>query len=317
MMLDPEKMRHTRNAYGETLRDLGEVYPDLVVLDADLSCSTKTIKFGEKYPNRFFNVGCQEQNLMGMAAGFAVEGRLVFASCFAMFGAGRGWEQIRNSIAYDALNVKIVLSHAGLTVGPDGSSHQIIEDLSLMRAIPKMRIMVPSDFESTRAIVKHIAATEGPVYVRLCREKSYDLYEEDHKFDLSRPSVLVDGSDVTIFSTGFLVAEAIKASELLKKEGVSAQVLDVHMIKPLNTGAVVEAVQKTGAAVSVEEHSIYGGLGSGIAEELSEEYPAPLRRIGVLDRFGVSGPAIDVLARYNLTAKDIVIAAKEVVSRKG
>ncbi|MFH1788023.1 MAG: transketolase family protein [Candidatus Altiarchaeota archaeon] len=316
MKFDFKNRRHTRDAYGETLRELGSVYPDLVVLDADLSCSTKTYKFAEKYPDRFFNVGCQEQNLMGMSAGFALEGRLVFASCFAMFGAGRGWEQIRNSIAYDALNVKIVLSHAGLTVGPDGSSHQIIEDLSLMRVIPNMRIMVPADFAETRAVIKHIAGIDGPFYVRLSREKSFDLYPDDYEFDFSEPITLVDGDDVTIFANGFMLAESIKASEELKKNGISARVVDAHTLKPTPCCAVKKAAKETGAVVTVEEHSIYGGLGSMIAEELSESYPVPMKRVGVKDVFGVSGNALKLLEAYELAAKDIARAAKDVVARK-
>jgi transketolase len=316
MKRDLSRKRHMRDAYGETLKELGGIYPEMVVLDADLSCSTKTCNFAQKYPERFFNVGCQEQNLMSMAAGFGVEGRLVFASCFAMFGAGRGWEQIRNSIAYDALNVKIVLTHAGLTVGPDGSSHQIIEDLSLMRVIPGMRIMVPSDFESTRAIIRHIASEEGPFYVRLSREKTPDIYEEGYSFKLSEPTTLADGSDVTIFSTGFLVAEAIKASYELAKAGVSAKVLDVHSIKPINGEFVAKAAKETGCIVTAEEHSIFGGLGSSVAEEVVEMYPVPMKRVGVRDRFGISGPPLEVLDAYEIISRDIVKAALEVVKRK-
>lgn len=316
MKFDFANKRHTRDAYGETLRDLGKLYPDMVVLDADLSCSTKTYKFADEYPGRFFNVGCQEQNLMGMSAGFAIDGRLVFASCFAMFGAGRGWEQIRNSIAYDSLNVKIVLTHAGLTVGPDGSSHQIIEDLSLMRAIPNMRIIVPADFEETRAAIKYIAGTEGPFYVRLSREKSVDIYPEDYEFDFDEPNTLVDGDDVTIFANGFMLAESIKASQELKKNGVSARVVDAHTVKPTPSCAVKNAAKETGAIVTVEEHSIYGGLGSAIAEELSESCPVPMQRIGVKDVFGVSGGALKLMDAFGLTAKDIVKAAKDVIARK-
>ncbi|MFH1834615.1 MAG: transketolase family protein [Methanobacteriota archaeon] len=316
MEFDLSKKRHMRSAYGQTLAELGGEFPDMVVLDADLSRSTKTVKFGEKYPDRFFNVGCQEQNLMGMAAGFAVEGRLVFASCFAMFGAGRGWEQIRNSIAHDALNVKIVLTHAGLTVGPDGASHQIIEDLSLMRAIPGMRIMIPADFEETREMIRAVASMEGPLYMRLCREKTPDIYEEGFEFDFTTPNTLIEGDDITIYSNGFMLADAIKAGLELKESGISARVVDLHTIKPLDNKAVVRDAKETGAIVTAEDHSILGGLGSAVAEVLSEQHPTPLKRIGVKDQFGISGPAPELLEAYELTSRHIVKAAENALAMK-
>ena len=316
MEFNLENKRHTRDAYGLALVELGEKYPEMVVLDADLSCSTKTYKFDEKYPDRFFNVGCQEQNLMGMAAGLALEDRLVYASCFAMFGAGRGWEQIRNSIAYDSLNVKIVLTHAGLTVGKDGSSHQIVEDLSLMRVIPNMQVMVPADYTETLAVIKHIAELDGPVYVRLSREKSPDIYPDDFDFDFTSPNELVEGDDVTILANGYMTHMALQAAQKLKSDGVSAQVVDVHTLKPLPEKEIAGYAEKTGCVVSVEEHSIYGGLSSAVAEALAKEYPAPMECVGVGDVFGVSGSASELLEAYRLTPKDITEAAKKAVSRK-
>ncbi|HHQ44670.1 MAG TPA: transketolase family protein [Candidatus Altiarchaeales archaeon] len=311
-----DSKRAIRSAYGEALQELGAENPTMVVLDADLSCSTKTSMFAEKYPDRFFNVGVAEQNMMSMAAGFAIEGRLVFASTFAMFGAGRAWEQVRNSIAYDNLNVKVVLTHAGLTVGKDGASHQIIEDLSLMRVIPNMRIFVPCDFSETKAVIKHAAKMTGPVYVRLCRENMLDIYPDDYEFDFSTPNTLIEGSDVTIFSCGYMVAESIKAAQELAREEISAQVVDMHTIKLMDVESVVNSAKNTGAIVTAEEHSIFGGLGSGVAEILSESYPTPMKRVGVMDKFGVSGPAPKLMQAYNLTSQDIVNACREVIARK-
>lgn len=316
MKIDYDKKRHTRDAYGKTLVELGEEHPDMAVLDADLSCSTKTYLFGEKYPERFFNVGVQEQNLMGMAAGLALEDRLVYASCFAMFGAGRAWEQIRNSISYDKLNVKIVLTHAGITVGKDGSSHQIIEDIALLRSIPGMKVMIPCDYESTRAMIRHVASEKGPCYIRLSREKSVDVYPEGFEFDFTTPNVLREGADVAILTCGYLVADTLKAAELLESEGVSARVVDVQSIKPLNREFIVKTAKETGALVTVEEHCVFGGLGGAVSEVLAENYPAPVRFVGVRDRFGVSGSAKELLKEYGLTSEDIVEQAKKAVSMK-
>jgi transketolase len=309
------KSEHTREAYGKTLIELGRENKDIVVLDADLSSSTQTRMFAKEFPDRFFNVGIAEQNLMGMSAGLALAGKIVFTSAFAMFGAGRAWEQIRNTIAYDSLNVKIVLTHAGITVGKDGPSHQILEDLALMRVIPGMKVQVPADSAETRALLIEAAAYQGPVYMRLTREKSPQIFEK-YDYDTSKPIKLEDGSDVTIFACGYMVAEAIKASAELKKDGISASLMNVQTIKPLHAPTIVKAAKETGALVSVEEHSIIGGLGSAIAEALVEEYPAPLRRIGVRDMFGKSGDSIDLLKRYNLTSDDIVKAAKEAMNAK-
>jgi len=307
--------KHMRIAYGKALVDLGRENKNIVVLDADLSESTMTCMFAKEFPDRFFNVGCAEQNLMGMSAGFALEGKTVFASAFAMFGCGRAWEQIRNTIAYDRLNVKIVLTHAGLTVGKDGSSHQIIEDISLMRSIPGMHVMVPADATETEFLVKSIVRYHGPVYMRLSREKMPVIFTE-YDADPGKPITVIDGDDVSILACGIMLSEAIQAAEELKKENVKARVVNVNTIKPLHKDTVVKAAKETGAIVTAEEHCIYGGLGSAVAEILSENYPVIMKRIGVVDRFGKSGDPYDLMAEYNITAKDVAKAAMEVVKKK-
>jgi len=313
MRLDHKE--HTREAYGKTLLELGKENPDIVVLDADLSSSTNTYMFAKEFPDRFFNVGVAEQNLMGFSAGLALAGKTVFTSAFAMFGAGRAWEQIRNTIAYDSMNVKIVLTHAGLTVGKDGSSHQIVEDLALMRVIPGMKVQVPADSAETRAVIRAAAKYSGPVYVRLTREKSPTIFET-YEHDTDKPIKLTDGGDVAILACGYMVAESAKAVEELKKEGIKARLINVQTIKPLHEETILKAAKETGALVTAEEHSIIGGLGSAVSEALTDHYPVPLRRIGIRDRFGKSGDAADLMARYNLTPNDIVKAAKEAVSAR-
>jgi len=304
-----------RNAYGKALVELGGERGDIVVVDADLSSSTQTKMFAKAYPGRFFNVGCAEQNLMGLSAGLALGGKTVFASAFAMFGAGRGWEQIRNTIAYDRLNVKIVLTHAGITVGKDGSSHQIIEDLALMRVIPGMKVQVPADAMETRALVRAAASYDGPVYIRLTREKVPAIFKDYH-YDTDRAIVLHEGSDATIIACGYMLAEALKAAKDLKHEGLDVGVVNMHTVKPIDSEAIIKAARATGAIVTAEEHSIIGGLGGAVAEVLSENYPAPLRRIGIRDIFGKSGDPMDLMARYNLKPHDIVKAAKDAIKAK-
>jgi transketolase len=313
--MNSEKSEHTREAYGQTLVELGKDDPNIVVVDADLSSSTQTRRFAKAYPERFFNVGIAEQNLMGLSAGLALGGKTVFASTFAMFGSGRCWEQIRNTIAYDQMNVKIVVTHAGLTVGKDGSSHQANEDIALMRAIPGMRIHVPADANETRAILRAAAKYKGPVYIRLTREKSPQFFET-YDYDLNKPIVLEDGSDVSILACGFMLPEASKACQELKGQGIRARLINVHTIKPLHVETIVKAARETGALVTAEEHSIIGGLGGAVAEALSENYPVPLRRVGVRDVFGKSGDAKDLLIKYGLTSNDIIAAAKQAIAAK-
>lgn len=306
----------TREAYGEALKEIGAQNNDIVVLDADLSKSTKTNVFAKAFPDRFFNVGIAEQNLMGTAAGLAAAGKIPFVSTFAMFAAGRGFEQIRNSICYPRLNVKIAATHAGLTVGEDGASHQAIEDISLMRSIPNMTVIVPADERETRQAVLFASRYKGPVYLRLGRSAVPDIFGDAYEFEHGKAVELATGRDVTIIATGIMVSPARRAADELIANGLSAGVLNIHTIKPIDKEAVIKAAQATGAIVTCEEHSIIGGLGSAVAEVLVENAPVPMERVGVLDSFGESGTPDALLAKYNLTVADIVQAAKRVISRK-
>ena len=306
----------TREAYGEILKELGKKHQDIVVLDADLSKSTKTAVFAKAFPERFFNVGIAEQNLMGVGAGLAAAGKIPFVSTFAMFAAGRAFEQVRNSICYPKLNVKIAATHAGLTVGEDGASHQAIEDISLMRSIPNMTVIVPADAEETRKAITFAAEYHGPVYIRLGRMSVPDLFTADYKFEHGKAVQLVDGKDATIMATGIMTAPAKVAAEMLGKEGISVRVLNFHTIKPIDKDAICKAAEDTGAIITCEEHSIIGGLGSAVAEVLVENNPVPMERVGVMDTFGESGTPEALLVKYHLTAEDIVLAVRKVISRK-
>jgi transketolase len=306
----------TREAYGEALKDLGTANPNVVVLDADLSKSTKTSVFAKAHPERFFNMGIAEQNLIGTAAGLAAAGKIPFASTFAIFATGRAYEQIRNSIAYPKLNVKIAASHAGLTVGEDGASHQMLEDLALMRVLPNMTVIVPADAEETRQAVKAAAAMQGPVYMRLGRAGVPALFGSDYIYEIGKAVQIAEGNDVTIIATGIMVGMALEAAQKLQNEGIKARVLNVHTIKPIDREAVILAAQETGAIVTAEEHNIIGGLGSAVAEVLVETHPVPMIRVGVRDTFGESGKPDALLEKYGLTAKDIEAAVKSVIARK-
>ncbi|KRQ87126.1 1-deoxy-D-xylulose-5-phosphate synthase [Caloramator mitchellensis] len=307
----------TREAYGKALVELGKENINVVVLDADLSKSTKTADFAKVYPERFFNIGIAEADLMGTAAGLATCGKIPFASTFAMFAAGRAFEQIRNSICYPKLNVKIAATHAGLTVGEDGASHQAIEDISLMRSIPNMTVIVPCDDVETIAAIKAAAEYYGPVYIRLGRSSVPTLNDENtYKFEIGKAVTLKQGSDVTLFATGIMVSEAMKAAELLANEGVNAEVVNIHTIKPIDSKAIIDSISKTGCAVTCEEHNIIGGLGSAVCEVLAENKPAPVVRVGVKDTFGESGKPNELLKHYGLTADNIVRAALEAIKRK-
>ncbi|MGI6129849.1 MAG: transketolase family protein, partial [bacterium] len=275
----------TRDAYGETLIELGRELKDLVVLDADLSKSTKTAGFAKLFPERFFNMGIAESNLMGTAAGLATAGKIPFVSTFAVFATGRAYDQIRNSIVYPQLNVKICATHAGITVGEDGASHQALEDIALMRVLPNMTVVVPADGPETKQAVRAAAKHQGPVYIRLGRSGVPVLFDEEYKFDIGRIVTLRPGQDVAIFACGIMVAEALAAAELLAGQGIDAEVLNVSTIKPLNAEQVTAAAARTGAVVTCEEHNIIGGLGSAVAEVLGEHCPVPLERIGVKDVF--------------------------------
>ncbi len=306
----------TREAYGEALKKLAAENPNVVVLDADLSGSTKTSEFKKVSPERFLNVGIAEQDLIGTAAGMSLAGKIPFASSFAMFAAGRAYEIIRNTVAYPKLNVKIAATHAGLTVGEDGASHQAIEDLSLMRGIPNMTVINPADcIEAEQAVIR-AAEYEGPVYIRLGRMAVEDIYDADYKFEIGKGIELKGGNDVAIIATGIMVQESLKAAKILADEGIDVRVINIHTIKPVDADIIVKAARETGAVVTAEEHSIIGGLGSTVLEALSDTCMVPVKRVGVKDTFGESGKPADLLKKYNLTADDVVKACKEVIELK-
>ncbi|NLJ57240.1 MAG: transketolase family protein [Tissierellia bacterium] len=306
----------TREAYGQALKKLSATNPKVVVLDADLSGSTKTVEFKKVSPERFFNVGIAEQNLIGTAAGLSLVGKIPFASTFAMFATGRAFEIIRNTVAYPSLNVKIAATHAGLTVGEDGGSHQAIEDISLMRTIPGMTLINPADAREAEQAVLKAAEFVGPVYIRLGRMAVEDVYDDSYVFELGKGVQLKEGSDLTIIATGLMVQQSLKAAEILKEEGISARVINIHTIKPIDRDIIINAAKETKAIVTAEEHSIIGGLGSAVLEVLSDEYPVPLKRVGVLDTFGESGKPKDLLKKYKLTPEDIVEQAKKALKLK-
>ena len=308
----------TRDAYGEALVELGAQNERVVVLDADLSKSTKTAGFAKKYKERFFNVGIAEQNLIGISAGLAAAGKVPFASTFAMFATGRAFEVIRNSVGYPKLNVKICATHAGLTVGEDGASYQSLEDIACMRAIPNMTVIVPADGVETKMAIHAIANYNGPVYVRLGRSAVPVINDQStYKFEIGKGSLLKEGSDVTIIATGIMVSEALEASKELESKGISVRVINIHTIKPIDKDIIIKAAQETGAIVTAEEHNIIGGLGSAVAEVISENYPALLKRIGTNDTFGESGSPNDLLKKYGLTKENIIKAIEEIIVKKG
>ena len=304
----------TRQSYGEALAEIGEKDDRIVVLDADLAESTKTAIFGKKFPDRFIDCGIAEANMISMAAGLASCGKVPFCSSFAMFATGRAYEQIRNSVGYPRLNVRICASHAGISVGEDGATHQCVEDISLMRNIPGMKIFCPADDLETKECIKALMDVEGPCYVRLGRLAVPAYNEPDtYEFNLYEAPVLREGKDVTLFATGLEVIEALQAAEELAKEGIDAEVINVHTIKPIDVDTVVASAKKTGKVVTIEEHSIIGGLGSAVAEVLSENHPTLQLRIGIKDKFGESGPALKLLEKYELDAKGIYKQVKAFV----
>ena len=311
------KMIATRQAYGEALVEFGAIYPEIVVLDADLSKSTKTDGFKKKFPNRHINCGISEGNMMSVAAGLATTGKIVFASSFAMFAAGRAFEQVRNSIGYPHLNVKIGATHAGVSVGEDGATHQCCEDIGIMRTIPGMVIINPSDAVEARAAVEAAIKYDGPVYLRFGRLNVPVINDRpEYKFEIGKGVTLKDGTDVTIIATGLLVPEALVASELLEAEGISARVINIHTIKPIDSELIAEAAEQTGAIVTAEEHNIIGGLGSAVCEVTSELNPVPVLRVGIEDIFGKSGEAKAVVKYFGLTAENIVKKAKLAIALK-
>ena len=302
----------TRAAYGEALVELGAINDKLVVLDADLAGATQTQIFRKAYPDRHFNAGIAEANMVDMAAGMATMGLVPFCSTFAMFGAGRAYEQVRNSIGYPHLNVKLAMTHAGVSVGEDGGSHQCVEDLTLMRAIPGMTVICPADAKEARKAVFAAAEMEGPVYLRLARLAT-PVFEEDYPFEIGKANVLREGADVAVFATGLMVNEALKAADLLAAQGKSAAVINIHTIKPIDAQCVTQWAQKCGKVVTVEEHSVIGGLGDAVADVLMGKVNCAFKKIGVQDRFGQSGKAWDVLREYGLTADQIAQSIQEIL----
>ena len=306
----------TRESFGEALCALAETNPDIVVLDADLAEATKTGIFKKQYPDRFFDCGIAEQNMVGIAAGLAACGKIPFAASFAMFAAGRAFEQVRNSVGYPHLNVKIAGSHAGISVGEDGATHQCCEDIALMRTIPGMVVLNPADHYEMQAAVKAAAEYVGPVYIRLGRLAVESCNNnDDYRFEIGKGITLRDGKDITIIATGLLVQEAVKAAKALEAAGIDARVLDIHTIKPLDTELVLKAAQETGRIVVAEEHNVIGGLGEAVSSYLSEVCPTPVTKIGIYDEFGHSGPAVDLLKEFGLSAENIEATVKKVLGK--
>ena len=304
----------TRKAYGETLVELGAENPDLVVMDADLSKSTMTAEFGKKYPERFFNMGIAEQNLYGAAAGLALSGKVVCASTFAMFAAGRAFEIIRNSIGYTRANVKICATHSGITVGEDGASHQTFEDIALMRTIPGMTVINPSDGVSAGKLIRQAVAFNGPCYVRLGRAAVPVFYGEESEITLGKGNLIREGRDVTVIATGIMVSEAAAAAEKLAEDGIDVRVIDMHTIKPLDEEIIIKAAEETGAIVTAEEHSVIGGLGSAVAEVVVRNHPVKMSMVGQKDTYGESGKPDELKKKYGMTSDDIIKAVKELIS---
>ena len=296
----------TRQSYGEALADLGNKNKDIVVLDADLSNATKTNIFAKEFPDRFFDTGISEQDMMGTAAGFATCGKIPYVSSFAVFAAGRAYDQIRNSICYPNLNVKICSTHSGITVGEDGATHQMLEDIALMRSLPNMTVISPSDDVQTKWAIEEISKIKGPVYVRMSRYATPVLYDENEKFEIGKAHQIGEGTDACIIATGDVVCEAIKAKEELEKQGINIRVLDMHTIKPIDKNAIIKSAKETKKIITLEDHNIIGGLGSAVCEVLSEEYPCKVIRMGIKDQFGKSGKAQDLMKYFKLTAEDII-----------
>ncbi len=315
MILNKNERKSIRTCFGKTLAKLGEINPNIVVLDADLSCSTQTQIFAKEFPNRFFNCGIAEQDMIATAAGLASVGKIPFASSFAMFATGRTYDQIRNSVCYPEFNVKIVGTHGGVTVGEDGASHQALEDISLMRGIPNMSVIVPADCRECEQVIKFASENYGPMYIRIPRTNVCDVFDESYNFDFCNAKVLTDGDDVTVITNGETLAEVIEARENLLKQGYSIQIIHVPVVKPLDGATIIDQVKKTKFVMTVENHSIIGGLGSAVCELLAEYYPVPVHRIGVNDNFGQSGKWDFLLDYYGLSAQKLAISIKRYVDK--
>lgn len=312
-MTNYDSKKSIRGAFGEELARLGEVNPNIVALDADLSGSTQTSVFAKKFPERFFDVGIAEQDLMTTALGLSLEGKIPFAATFAVFATGRAYDQIRNSICYQKANVKIIGAHGGITVGEDGASHQALEDVSLMRGLPNMTVIVPGDYEQMCQAVKYASEHKGPVYIRSSRMNVPDVFDKNYEFDVNKAVVLKEGCDVTLFTCGDILAEVIRASEMLESQGIHAEVINIPVIKPLDTDSIIKSVNKTKLAITIEDHSVIGGLGSAVCETLAESLPCRVLRIGVNDKFGQSGTPAELLKFYGLDAESI---AQKVIELK-
>ena len=303
--MDINNKKATRQSYGEALAKLGKENPNIVVLDADLSTATKTNIFAKEFPERFFDMGIAEQNLVSTAAGMSTCGKIPYVSTFAVFAAGRAYDQIRNSVCYPKLNVKICATHAGITVGEDGATHQMIEDISLMRTLPNMTVISTSDDIQTKWAVKEISQINGPVYLRLSRLSTPIIYNENQKFEIGKAVQIGEGTDGTVFATGVTVAEAIKAQENLKQKGINIRIVDIHTIKPIDKETIIKCAKETQKLISIEDHNIIGGIGSAISEVLTDEYPAKLIRLGIKDTFGKSGKAEELMKYFGITAENI------------
>ncbi len=306
-----EEKKATRQSYGEALLELGRKNKNIVVLDADLSGATKTDLFAKEFPERFFDMGISEQDMMSTAAGLSTCGKIPYVSTFAVFAAGRAYDQVRNSICYPKLNVKICATHAGVTVGEDGATHQMLEDLALMRTLPNMTVLSTSDDTQTKWAIEEISKIKGPVYLRLARLATPIIYEENEKFEIGKAIQIGEGTEATIFATGITVSEAIKAQEELKEEGINVRVVDVHTIKPIDKEMIIKCAKETKKLISVEDHSIIGGLGSAISEVLTEKYPTKLTRMGIKDTFGKSGKAQELVEYFGISAKSIIDEIKK------
>ncbi len=306
MIIDRKNAKSIRSAYGKTLVELGKTNENIVVLDADLACSTQTAMFGKEFPERFFNMGIAEQDMIATAAGLASQGKIPFASTFAMFATGRTYDQIRNSIAYPEFNVKIVATHGGITVGEDGASHQALEDVALMRNIPHMTVIVPADCKECEEVIKYAATNKGPMYIRIARTNVPDVFGDDYKFDL-KGKIITVGKDVTIVTNGETLAEVIECAQLLKDKGIEAEIVHLPVVKPIDNAIILESASKTNFVVTVENHSVIGGLGSAVCEALSEKMPTPVYRIGINDEFGQSGEQRELMKHYGLTSDKLAM----------
>ena len=315
MLINREEKKSIRSTFGKTLAELGRTNKNIVVMDADLACSTQTQIFAKEFPERFFDSGIAEQDMIATAAGLAAAGKIPFVASFAMFATGRTYDQIRNSVCYPEFNVKIVGTHGGVTVGEDGASHQALEDISLMRSIPNMTVIVPADCRECAEVIKFAAENYGPMYIRIPRTNVCDIFPEDYKFDFCTVDVLQEGTDVTVITNGETLVEVIEAAEILKKQGYSLQIINAPVVKPLDGATIIDCVKKTKFVITVENHSIIGGLGSAVCELLAEYYPVPVHRLGVNDTFGQSGKADFLLDYYGLTAEKLVISIKRQIDK--